>query len=670
MFSKFLLRSIGYLLCVCTLQAQMTPSAPVQNFRLPRFGDNGYTQWVLQGGKGMYDSAEQIRIEDMALRVYSGDERMALEMTMDSPEATLLTKENRAESDGPIKIVGANFKVSGVGWTWNGVTKEIEVKFDVVVEFTQGMEGMLSGAPATGEEAEMTEIHSRSLLLHTTEEAYRFEFTESVHAVSGEMDLKSEVLIAIADAPEGKKDGGSEAAEVGKLDSIHQLIATDHVVIHQAGHVLKAGRAEFMLREDSAYFSGLPQISTKGAYLSGETIHSQSGKVVVTGGEEAGRAQMIVSQAGGLGIMGADALSSETIVLSDVITMLELEAGSQFVFEGSVDVMSGAMQMRSDALTLLADSVPGDVPVVEDPVADELAAPEPIMEVGELRQLIAEGAVWIKQEDRVATADRVTFYPQEERADLFGSPRIERGEAVVVGESMQLTPTLSIVEGSAELSANLGQVVVTGDRMELKPGVAVVQSDANKRVKVVLPEMQDLGYGNLQSLTLDRKPTDAEKHEAATQGRHTVVQSKTLRMIESPENTLFRFTETVSVNGTNLDAICGRMDVTAVPVQTTEVSEATESAEMASHMEVESIEAFDDVVFRQSGRVGTGDKATILPIEGKVVLEGDAVVTDEMGKVSGHRMTLLQGQRRALVEGDRSTGQRATMTLPEIKPKQ
>ena len=80
----------------------MTPSAPVKNFRLPRFGENGYTQWVLQGGKGIYDSAEQIRIEDMALRVYSGDERMALEMTMDSPEATVLVKENRAVSEGPI----------------------------------------------------------------------------------------------------------------------------------------------------------------------------------------------------------------------------------------------------------------------------------------------------------------------------------------------------------------------------------------------------------------------------------------------------------------------------------------------------------------------------------------------------------------------------------------
>ena len=51
----------------------MTPNAPIQNFRLPRFADNGYTQWVLQGAQGIYDSEEQVRVEGMAMRVYTGD---------------------------------------------------------------------------------------------------------------------------------------------------------------------------------------------------------------------------------------------------------------------------------------------------------------------------------------------------------------------------------------------------------------------------------------------------------------------------------------------------------------------------------------------------------------------------------------------------------------------
>jgi len=636
MLSKSLLRSIVGLLCVGSLQAQMTPSAPVQNFRLPRFGENGYTQWVLQGGKGIYDNAEQIRIEEMALRVYSGDERMALEMTMDSPEATLLTTENRAVSDGPIEIVGGNFKVSGVGWTWNGLTKEIEVKFDVVVEFTQGMAGMLTGAVAAEDAAvEWTEVHSRSLLLHTTAEAYRFTFTDSVHATSGEMDLKSEVLVAVADAPKAKgakdaKESDGSSAPGAAFDSIRQLVATDQVVIRQGAHVLKAGHAEFRLRDQAAEFTGNPEIfAASGAYLSGAMIRSQEGLVYVSGNAEHGRAQLIVSQAQGLGVLGAQAESAETIVLADLITMRELEAGNQFIFDGSVEVMSGSMLLYANQLTLFADQSAKGAPAA---APEAFAGDAEILKVGEVQRVIAEGAVRIEQANKVATCDKAIFHPQAQRAELYGAPRVTNGE-----------------------------VIVTGDRMELKPGMATVYSDTDKRVKVVLPEIADLGYGNMQAATLQPN----EEHQTAAAplavGSETVVQSNMLRMIEETEKTLFRFTESVSVSGTNLHALCKRLDVSAIAVPAVETKE--------SQMEVQTIEAFDNVVFKQTGRVATGDQATIHVLEGKVVLEGNAVVTDDNGKVTGHRMTLLQGQRRAIVEGDRATGKRATMTLPEIKPR-
>ncbi len=656
MVFKYLLGWIAVLLSVGTVPAQMIPSAPVQDFRLPRFGSNGYTQWVLQGGKGIYDSAEQIRVEQMALRIYSGDERMALEMTIDSPEATLRLTENRAQSEGPIEIVGTNFKVSGVGWTWDGARKEIEVKFDVVVEFTQGLGGMLSRTPAT--ELEWTRIQSQHLLLQTTPQAYHFEFTGAVHAASVEMDLSSGRLLAIADAPQSHESGTSTVGS-GQLDSIRQISASDQVVIKQAGHVLRADAAEFMLPERTAHFSGLPQFETAGAFLSGATMDSSEGLVVVTG-DAAGRAQMIVSQAGGLGLMGVDALSAETIVLAERITMREIPTGNHFVFEGAVELMSGALQMRSNRLTLFADE-PASAAAAS---ADELFAADAAdgaggdLQIGTVKQIIAEGAVRIEQSDRVATADQVTFYPQQERADLQGSPRIEHGNALITGDFMQLTHELSIVEGAAQLRINANEAVVNGARMELRPGLAIVHGATDQRVKVVLPEMPDLGYGNLQAMSLKPRKTDAISSTEDVPGRATVVQSKTLRMSEHPGHTMFCFSDTVSVNATNLDAICQRMEVTAVPVS---------SDSEAVHMRVETIEAFDDVVFKQTSRVATADQATIHPLEGRVVLEGNAVVTDESGMVTGHRMTLLQGQGRAIVEGGGPRNSRARMTLPQLE---
>jgi len=39
-------------------------------------------------------------------------------------------------------------------------------------------------------------------------------------------------------------------------------------------------------------------------------------------------------------------------------------------------------------------------------------------------------------------------------------------------------------------------------------------------------------------------------------------------------------------------------------------------------------------------------------------------VVDDSGRVSGHRVTVSQGQRRAIVEA--GEGQRARVTLPEL----
>lgn len=606
-----------YVLCCVTasVYAQMTPNAPVKDFRLPRFGENGYTQWVLQGARGIYDSDEQVRVEGMAMRVYTGDERMALELSMDSPEATLRLQENRAYSDSSIRIVGANFTISGVGWEWSGETKEIVVKYDTVVTFTQGIASAFVETGGKPGAAAQTEIQSERLVLRTTEEEYYFEFTGHVRAVSEEMDLRSEQLIALADAPEAR-ESGVPATAPGELDSIRQIIARDDVVIVQAGKTVKSEEAEFFPREQRAELSGSASVTTKGAYLSGETIRSRSGEIIIAGAEGKGRAQMILTETGGLGIQGASALSSETIVLADTITMREQATENHFLFVGSVEVMSGAVQMRSSRMTIAAN---------KDEAPDEADAE---LKVGEVKHIVADGGVRIEQGGQIATGDEVTFYPSEERAVLTGDPRVTNGEAVVTGQSM-----------------------------ELKPQLAIVRGEATQPVVVRLPELPDLGYEAFAP-GVGADPAAVEP-ASGTEQQETVVTSRLLRMIEEPGQTLFRFTEEVVVQATNLDATCERLDVI-----TREQAKAKPDAK--TPLELERIEAHDKVVIKQTGRTATSQKAFILPKEGKVILEGQAVVQDERGRVAGHRMTLLQGQRRAIVEGGGPEGERARITLPAM----
>jgi len=619
-FSRFL--TVSLIFCVtASLYSQIKPIAPIKNFRLPRFGDNGYTQWMLQGELGIYEKDEQLSVKKMAMRIYSGDQRMALELSIDSPEGTLRLKENRAYSEGPIEIAGANFKISGIGWEWSGDTKEIIVKQGTVVKFTQGIAGAFVDIGETKIDGDLseTEIRSDRLVLRTTEHEYYFEFTGSVHAISDQMDLTSETLIALADAPEGRESGGAKLAP-SELDSISQIIARDDVTISQSGKTIKADEAEFFPREQLANLFGKASVAKKGAYLSGETIRSQSGEIEIAGTEAAGRAQMILTETGGLGILGASALSSDTIVLANTIIMREQPTENHFLFKGSVDVMSGAVQMQSACMTIISNKV-------EQPKTrkDE----DSDFKVGEVKNIVADGGVRIEQSGQVATSEQVTFYPAAECAVLTGDPKVTNGEAII-----------------------------TGKIMELKPKLAIISGEADDPVVVRLPEMPDLGY-----VAFTPTSATALMPTAQTETEATIVTSQLLRMIEEPKQTLFQFTEDVQVTATNLDATCDRLDVIAV-----DQVNAAPDAKLA--LELQRIEAHNNVVIKQAGRTATAMKASILPKEGKLVLEGKAVVNDERGRAAGHRMTLYKGQRRAIVEGGGPEGERARITLPAMSGSQ
>ena len=618
-FSRFLTVSL-FCFVTASLYSQMTPTAPIKNFRFPRFGENGYTQWMLQGEQGIYDRDEQVSVKQMAMRIYSGDERMALELSMDSPQGTLRLQENRGYSESPITIVGANFKISGIGWKWSGDTKEIIVKQDAVVKFTQGIAGAFVNIGETKTDGDLsgTEIHSDHLLLRTTKEEYYFEFTGNVHAVSDQMDLKSETLIALADVPQGRGGSGAKVAP-SELDSIRQIIAHDDVTIIQSGKTIKADETEFFPREQLANLSGEASIDMKGAYLSGETIRSQSGEIEIGGTEAAGRAQMILIETGGLGILGASALTSDTVILADTITLREKPTENHFLFKASVEVMSGVMQMQSARMTVISNKVDQSKTTEE-----ELG-----LKVGEVKNIFASGGVRIEQNGQVATGEQATFYPADERAVLTGDPKVINGEAIA-----------------------------TGNTMELKPKLAIISGEADDPVIVRLPEMPDLGY-----VAFTPTSADAPMPTVQNETEETIITSQLLHMIEEPKQTLFRFNEDVQVTATNLDTTCERLEVIAV-----EQPDATLDAKAA--LELQRIEAHENVVIKQTGRISTAKKAIFLPKEGKVVLEGSAVVKDEQGRAAGHRMTLFQGQGRAIVEGGGLEGERARVTLPGMSVSQ
>ena len=117
------------------LFAQMVPDAPIEHFRLPMFGENGYKKWELRGTKGHYHSEAEALVEGLELVVFSGDAAMWEESRIRSPRALINFAESRAEGESSLFMIGPGYEIQGRDWTWLGDERKIIVRQAVRVSF-------------------------------------------------------------------------------------------------------------------------------------------------------------------------------------------------------------------------------------------------------------------------------------------------------------------------------------------------------------------------------------------------------------------------------------------------------------------------------------------------------------------------------------------------------
>jgi hypothetical protein len=125
------------------LVAEMIPNAPVENFRLPMFNEEGYRSWDLRGAKGTYVDGTHVDVIDMKMRVFSGDEENEVLTEIVSPTATVLIAENKAIGRNTILISNQDYRITGQNWTWEGNTDSFIIEGDVVVTFFEGIGDIL-----------------------------------------------------------------------------------------------------------------------------------------------------------------------------------------------------------------------------------------------------------------------------------------------------------------------------------------------------------------------------------------------------------------------------------------------------------------------------------------------------------------------------------------------
>jgi hypothetical protein len=139
---------LAVLALICTLGSlsaddsagpRLLPDARITEFALPGFNPAGFRLWQLVGQEGLFLEDEVVQVNQLEMRLFSGDSRGLLQSTIKSPSALLQARHNRATGDGPITVTGSGFTIEGEGWVWTGDNHTILIRRDVSVTFAQSL---------------------------------------------------------------------------------------------------------------------------------------------------------------------------------------------------------------------------------------------------------------------------------------------------------------------------------------------------------------------------------------------------------------------------------------------------------------------------------------------------------------------------------------------------
>ena len=122
---------------------ELLPGARVEQFKLPMYGESGYKIWDVEGSALAVLGEGQLRIDDLVLQTYSGDERISLLHTITSQRALVFPEVGLAKGAETLQIEGDAFSVSGRDWTWNGGRKTITVGEEARVVFHEPLGDIL-----------------------------------------------------------------------------------------------------------------------------------------------------------------------------------------------------------------------------------------------------------------------------------------------------------------------------------------------------------------------------------------------------------------------------------------------------------------------------------------------------------------------------------------------
>ncbi len=114
---------------------QITANAPVKNFSLPSFDEQGFRTMLIRGREAMLVNASEVKLADMTLTLFSGDAEARVETVFVSPSARVLVDKRIVFGDETVRVISDEFDLLGTDWRYDHDKKTILISKQARVVF-------------------------------------------------------------------------------------------------------------------------------------------------------------------------------------------------------------------------------------------------------------------------------------------------------------------------------------------------------------------------------------------------------------------------------------------------------------------------------------------------------------------------------------------------------
>ncbi len=503
------------------------------NFEFPGFGADGYKVWDMQGNFNTTSADNApVDIKNMKLHLYSGGPALALETTIESPQATVLTGQSQARGSDQLDIIGSNntYEVTGYDWSWDGKSQVILVGRSVRVTFTAMA---TASANPTAKPSQPVIIVSDKLEIHQEPRLNRFLFSGNILVTDGNCQTKCDALEVLADRSGPAKPAASAPPPVNTsgrtpeglgVGHIEHIVASNHVVTTQGYLEARGDTAELFPGDQRVVLSGSPQVreSSSDALLEG-------GQIVWWRDREEVDVEPIPDLLNGPGRVRVTLPPLTSYQESTDHPPSASEGAPRLVITGeSLHGQFGATQRRFDieksvrvedpSLNVTAEHLDAefDPPTPDAAITPNLLPGAPVPQVGRLNHLATNGGVTIEQFNRTTTTQQAEILPGKGEILLTGAPHV-----------LDTLSHTTIDGNRLELSTDGRKAVVTG-----------VAGQPARIILASLPGISDTTGTNLP----------------------TTVVGDTVTMERGDEYSNFTFAGRVHVSARDLEATCDTLD--------------------------------------------------------------------------------------------------------------